>query len=175
MKFCENCGKQLLEDAVVCTGCGCSVMPLPINTARVPKDLGPKEPFHSKQSVTAIVLAGIGIAWPILGVLFGVLFNLLLGGFFGSSLSALLDAACIVLSIIGLVSAVKARKRRNTDTLAFIAIFVAIAGILVSIIGTLINLISVVICLIPLIFLAIYIIIYILIIVFCLFIALLAV
>ena len=25
MKFCQHCGKQLLDEAIVCTGCGCSV------------------------------------------------------------------------------------------------------------------------------------------------------
>ena len=25
MKFCSKCGKELLDDAVICPGCGCSV------------------------------------------------------------------------------------------------------------------------------------------------------
>ena len=25
MKFCEKCGKQLLEEAIMCPNCGCSV------------------------------------------------------------------------------------------------------------------------------------------------------
>mgnify|MGYP003469044092 CR=1 FL=1 len=25
MKFCQNCGKELLDEAVVCTGCGCPI------------------------------------------------------------------------------------------------------------------------------------------------------
>lgn len=25
MKFCETCGKEIMEDAVVCTSCGCTV------------------------------------------------------------------------------------------------------------------------------------------------------
>ena len=25
MKFCSHCGKELLDDAVICIGCGCSV------------------------------------------------------------------------------------------------------------------------------------------------------
>ena len=25
MKFCTRCGKELVDDAIVCTGCGCSV------------------------------------------------------------------------------------------------------------------------------------------------------
>ena len=25
MKYCSHCGKEILDEAVVCTGCGCSV------------------------------------------------------------------------------------------------------------------------------------------------------
>lgn len=25
MKFCQHCGKQLLDEAVICPGCGCAV------------------------------------------------------------------------------------------------------------------------------------------------------
>lgn len=25
MKFCQHCGKELHDEAVICTGCGCSV------------------------------------------------------------------------------------------------------------------------------------------------------
>ena len=25
MKFCQHCGKELLDEAVICPGCGCSV------------------------------------------------------------------------------------------------------------------------------------------------------
>jgi hypothetical protein len=26
MKYCHRCGKQLVDEAIVCTGCGCSVV-----------------------------------------------------------------------------------------------------------------------------------------------------
>ena len=25
MKFCQHCGKEILDEAVICSGCGCSV------------------------------------------------------------------------------------------------------------------------------------------------------
>ena len=25
MKFCQHCGKEIMDEAVVCTGCGCAV------------------------------------------------------------------------------------------------------------------------------------------------------
>lgn len=28
MKFCSHCGKEVLEDAVICPNCGCSVGPV---------------------------------------------------------------------------------------------------------------------------------------------------
>ncbi len=27
MKYCSHCGKQVLDDALICPGCGCSVQP----------------------------------------------------------------------------------------------------------------------------------------------------
>ncbi len=29
MKFCSKCGTQLVDDAIVCTGCGCAVATVP--------------------------------------------------------------------------------------------------------------------------------------------------
>jgi uncharacterized membrane protein YvbJ len=29
MKFCSKCGKEILDEAVVCPGCGCAVAPVP--------------------------------------------------------------------------------------------------------------------------------------------------
>ncbi len=29
MKFCVKCGKEMLDEAVVCTNCGCPVAPMP--------------------------------------------------------------------------------------------------------------------------------------------------
>ena len=31
MKFCQKCGKELVDEAVICTNCGCSVGGSPIN------------------------------------------------------------------------------------------------------------------------------------------------
>ena len=28
MKYCQKCGKELVDEAIVCTGCGCSVAPV---------------------------------------------------------------------------------------------------------------------------------------------------
>ena len=33
MKFCTKCGTQLVDEAIVCTGCGCAVATLPSQSA----------------------------------------------------------------------------------------------------------------------------------------------
>lgn len=142
MKFCEKCGKELADDAVVCMGCGCAVVPVVESVTEVPKG-----PFHSKKSVIATVLGGIGVVLPFLGIALaiplGVWSNMLLSG------------ACIAASVIGLVLAIKALRERtaNSDTLALIALFIAIGGIVVS---TVIGLIYTVLTVIWLIFIIVY-------------------
>ena len=78
MKFCEKCGKELMDDAVVCPGCGCSTGKRPQKPSE-PKshvivEKSEKE-TSSALSIVSIVVGGIGIlmAWLIalLGYLFG--------------------------------------------------------------------------------------------------------
>ena len=33
MKFCQKCGKELVDEAVICTNCGCSVASTEVKTA----------------------------------------------------------------------------------------------------------------------------------------------
>ena len=75
MKFCEKCGKELMDDAVVCMGCGCSVGKAPAApkpSAAVEKSGGAQS---SALSIVSIVVGAIGIlmAWLIalLGYIFG--------------------------------------------------------------------------------------------------------
>ncbi len=125
MKFCEKCGKELADEAVVCMGCGCAVSNIETgNTTYQQEPTVPKEPFSSKQSVTAIILAGIGAVLPIVGIILSFLL--------GSWLNMLLCAICLAVSIVGLVFAIKAKKARATDNLAVIAIIIAILGIFIS-------------------------------------------
>ena len=35
MKYCSKCGTQLVDEAIVCTGCGCAVGSAPIPTSTV--------------------------------------------------------------------------------------------------------------------------------------------
>ncbi len=55
MKFCEKCGKEIMEEAVVCPGCGCAVESV--------KEKKKKKPLHKKWWFwSLIVFIIIGIA-----------------------------------------------------------------------------------------------------------------
>ncbi len=62
MKYCETCGKELADDAVVCTGCGVAVPEKTANAASAPS---------SSLSIVSIVLGAIGIPFAWLIALFG--------------------------------------------------------------------------------------------------------
>ena len=58
MKYCTHCGKQMLDDAVICTNCGC-----PINDA---KGIGTA---NSTADVPSIGLNFLGFFVPIVGLI----------------------------------------------------------------------------------------------------------
>ena len=68
MKFCSKCGKELLDEAVVCTGCGCAVTNAPQPAQQVYQEN--TKPVADEVSVGLCILAffiplfGI-IYWPI--------------------------------------------------------------------------------------------------------------
>lgn len=116
MKFCEKCGKELLDDAVVCMGCGCAVgtTEAPVQgsaealSAERNENVIPAE--KSSSAIVGIVLGLVGIvgAWLI------ALLGYILGGIaLGLSISAKKKApnngtatAGIVIACIALVCAV---------------------------------------------------------------------
>ena len=53
MKYCAHCGKEIIEDAVICTNCGCLVHPVKTHTQ--PKQVG-------KMAMTGFILSMIGVA-----------------------------------------------------------------------------------------------------------------
>ena len=135
MKFCEKCGNQLNDEAVVCMNCGCAVdssFANLSNSSSAAVEKAPRGPFSSKKSITATVLGGIGIGLPIVGIF--------IAWMLGSLSNVIIGLACIVISIIGLIIAIKALRTRepNSDTLALIALFLSIGGIAVSTIVTII-------------------------------------
>ena len=58
MKFCQHCGKEIMDEAVICPGCGCAVKA--INTA---------QPTEVDESVSAglVVLA---VLIPLFGIIY---------------------------------------------------------------------------------------------------------
>jgi hypothetical protein len=64
MKYCTHCGKQLLDEAVICVGCGCPVVGASIQTGRAqPID---RSAFLSSLSERLLIN---GIIWLVVGVL----------------------------------------------------------------------------------------------------------
>lgn len=47
MKFCSHCGKQVLDEAVFCVGCGCSLQPVA---------QAPAEPVVVKDDTMSVVI-----------------------------------------------------------------------------------------------------------------------
>ena len=59
MKFCEKCGKEILDEAVVCPGCGCEIK----NNDTPVKVEGPKSAKNAKTFgiLSILLLAPFGI------------------------------------------------------------------------------------------------------------------
>lgn len=85
MKYCEKCGAELLDEAVVCPKCGCAVES---------KKAEPAVP--AKKPGTAGLVLGIvgavlaGLSWVIFGFIFGL--------------------AALIVGIVGIVQSAKALK-----------------------------------------------------------------
>ena len=58
MKFCTHCGKEIMDAAVVCPGCGC-----PVQTA----NSTPKEKVDQSVSVGLVILA---LLFPLFGCIY---------------------------------------------------------------------------------------------------------
>ncbi|MGN0567831.1 MAG: zinc-ribbon domain-containing protein [Acutalibacteraceae bacterium] len=66
MKFCEKCGREILDEAVVCPGCGCS-----INAAN--SSIAPAEAEKVEKPGIARCALGFAFLIPILGIIFGII------------------------------------------------------------------------------------------------------
>lgn len=86
MKFCQKCGKELNDDAVICIGCGCAV---PTAKESAPTHTSTQTPAAESASYSSDSAAsdGLGITSIVLGAI-GIPFSLLLaitGYFFGGA------------------------------------------------------------------------------------------
>ncbi len=69
MKYCAHCGKELLDDAVICMGCGCPAENPPIEPQTEPEERNPKK-GHRRINFKIV----IPIAVVILALVFGILY-----------------------------------------------------------------------------------------------------
>lgn len=62
MKFCQHCGKELFDEAVICTGCGCSVQTTNTNAQVAEVD----ESVSVGLVILAVLIPLFGIIyWPV--------------------------------------------------------------------------------------------------------------
>lgn len=65
MKFCEKCGKELFDEAVICPGCGC---PAQATECTIPKK--PREKMKKKTKILIIVSAIVAFLILVAVILF---------------------------------------------------------------------------------------------------------
>ena len=111
MKFCEKCGRELAEDAVVCVGCGC---PVAGGVTKPAVQTAPVENKQKEKSGGAVVFGIIGIVGAflfalighiasIIGIVLGIKDYRKTGKMTGLVLSIVAEVCCIFSSIIGAV------------------------------------------------------------------------
>ena len=86
MKFCQKCGKELHDDAVICTGCGCAVPDSKesssTHTSVQTQFENTESDFYTygvgttdTQGIVSIILGAIGIPCSLLLAILGYLFG----------------------------------------------------------------------------------------------------
>ncbi len=76
MKFCQKCGKELLDEAVICPNCGCTVAPIqtsaPISetSAFATEDKNPQTRESDSNANMALLFA---FFIPIVGIVIGLI------------------------------------------------------------------------------------------------------
>ena len=70
MKFCSKCGKEIMDEAVVCIHCGCQVAPT--DTSASKKSISPNSNPTRKVVGTIIGIAAIVIALG--AIIFGIVY-----------------------------------------------------------------------------------------------------
>lgn len=61
MKFCQHCGKEILDEAVICPGCGCSVQ-----ATNSPQVAEVDESVSAGLVILAVLIPLFGIIyWPV--------------------------------------------------------------------------------------------------------------
>ncbi len=125
MKFCEKCGNELNDGAVVCLNCGCPAESKEDEAEyEYVEEKKDKSSNFSVESIVAMVMGIVGCVFPFIGMVVATLFGSIVGVFIGMT--------CLALCIAGLVLAIKARKKNKKDGFALAALISSIVGIAVS-------------------------------------------
>ena len=93
MKYCMHCGKELLDEAVICVGCGCSVEGQSVNNKSVD---GPTLLNTLSQRLNTN-----GIIWLVIGIL------QILGGIF-------IDWFLLIVGVLNIISSVQDMQYSKT-------------------------------------------------------------
>jgi len=100
MKYCQKCGKELFDEAVICVGCGCPVQPIPPQSGNAqqqsyqqpyqgyqqPPQISYHPPYqnqnpyqqtyppYQQKESNGMIVGGIicGILLPLVGVIMGI-------------------------------------------------------------------------------------------------------
>ncbi len=63
MKYCEKCGKEIMDEAVVCPNCGCAVEQQKPKAKEVCYDDAVKGAATTNIIAAIVLVAGVAIAW----------------------------------------------------------------------------------------------------------------
>ncbi len=123
MKFCTHCGKELLDEAVICVGCGCAV------GGRYAQTIN-NQPVNGTTLLNTLSqrLNTNGIIWLVIGIL------QILGGIFMSWFMLIVG----VLNIISSVQDMQYSKTLLENPTGIIAKFEPIAGPIITLVYNLV-------------------------------------
>lgn len=84
MKYCTHCGKELLDEAIVCPGCGCSVQYDGDNTAKndardsyASSETQTQYTQHNSVPDTYSTMSILGLVFSFIGALIGLIISIL--------------------------------------------------------------------------------------------------
>ena len=117
MKFCTHCGKELFDEAVICTGCGCATGTAPAQAASA--DLVRKLAEKVKTN---------GIIWLVIGIL------QILGGIFANWLVLIVG----VLNVVSSIQDMNYSKQLPENPTGIVQKFEPLAGPIITLISNLI-------------------------------------
>lgn len=131
MKFCSHCGKELVDEAVICTGCGCAVgsQPTPVQQAiSQPSVQQPmRDPVQLLMTLSKRTNTN-GIIWLVIGIL------QILGGIFWDWWLLIVG----VLNVISSIQDMQYSKKVLADPSGIVKKFEPLVGPIITLIYNLV-------------------------------------